>query len=98
MLGMIISRADSTFLGLGSRSRSLWLSLRELCNGSSAFIFLWILILFHTNVQYDSISSKLDFHGVWDQGQGCKIPQYSVCPHKLVLCEGICIACDALLL
>ena len=67
MLGMLISRENLTFRILGSRSRSLWL-FSEKRKRSSAYIYWWILILRHTNVGYDNISSKFDF-----QGPGLKV-------------------------
>ena len=44
MLGMIISKASSTFRVLGSRSRLLWLFLEKLCLCSSAYIYQGLII------------------------------------------------------
>ena len=42
----------------------MWLFLeKKLHNSSSAYIYQWILIYFHTNVGFYNISSMLDFMG-----------------------------------
>ena len=41
---------------------SQWLFLEKtLCHHSSAFIYILILILYHTNVEYDNILDKFEF-------------------------------------
>ena len=35
--------------------------LREYCHRSSSFIYGLILVLYHTNVKYDSILDKFEF-------------------------------------
>ena len=55
---MTIRQTSSRLSVIGSRSR---LFLEKLCHHSSAFIYLLIFILFHTNVWYDNILVKFEF-------------------------------------
>ena len=45
---------------LGSRSGSLWLFLEKHCHRSNVSVYQWILILFHTSVEYGNILSKFN--------------------------------------
>ena len=45
---------------------------KKLCLRSSAYIYQWILIYLHTNVEYYNVSSKIDFQdaGLKVKGSG----------------------------
>ena len=59
---MIISWTSLRLSVLGPRSRSQWLFLeKKVCHHSSAFIYGPILILYHTNDEYDNTLDKFEF-------------------------------------
>ena len=39
----------------------VYVCIFTICHRSSTYIYRWILILLHTNVRYDNISSKFHF-------------------------------------
>ena len=58
---LTISWTNLSMSVLGPRSKSQWLFLEEHSHRSGALIYRPILILYHTNVQYDNTLDKYDY-------------------------------------
>ena len=63
-----------------------YICLLTICHLSSTHIYWWILIQLHTNVGYDNISSKLNFHG-----PELKVRVNGLFLEKLCHCSSTCI-------
>ena len=61
MFSMTISWTNPSFSALGPRSRLQWVFSEKHCHRFRSLIYWPILILYHTDVEYDNILGKVEF-------------------------------------